>query len=52
MLKETPERFVPGLVSRIDAEDPDSLIVDLATYQVFDADSAVVTLMYTPSTST
>jgi len=47
MLKESPERFVPDLVGRIDAEDPDSLIVDLSTYQVFDADSAVVTLMYT-----
>jgi quercetin dioxygenase-like cupin family protein len=47
MLNETQERFVPDLVGRIDVEDPDSLIVDLSTYQVFDADSAVVTLMYT-----
>jgi quercetin dioxygenase-like cupin family protein len=47
MLNESPERFVPDLVGRIDTEDPDSLIVDLATYQMFDADSAVVTLMYT-----
>ena len=47
MLKESPERFVPDLVGRIDAEDPGSLIVDLSTYQVFDTDSAVVTLMYT-----
>jgi quercetin dioxygenase-like cupin family protein len=47
MLNESPERFVPDLVGRIDAEDPDTLIVDLATYQVFDAESAVVTLMYT-----
>jgi quercetin dioxygenase-like cupin family protein len=47
MLKESPERFVPDLVGRIDAENPESLIVDLSTYQVFDADSAVVTLLYT-----
>jgi quercetin dioxygenase-like cupin family protein len=47
MLNESPERFVPDLVGRIDAKDPDTLIVDLATYQVFDAESAVVTLMYT-----
>jgi quercetin dioxygenase-like cupin family protein len=47
MLKESPERFVPDLVGRINTEDPGSLVVDLATYQVFDADSAVVTLMYT-----
>jgi quercetin dioxygenase-like cupin family protein len=47
MLNETQERFVPDLVGRIDVGDPDSLIVDLSTYQVFDADSAVVTLMYT-----
>jgi quercetin dioxygenase-like cupin family protein len=33
-------------VGRIDPARPESLIVDLATYQVFDADSAVVTLMY------
>ncbi|MDT5225933.1 MAG: hypothetical protein QOG19_3340 [Mycobacterium sp.] len=46
MLKESPERFVPDLVGRIDPARPESLIVDLATYQVFDADSAVVTLMY------
>lgn len=47
MLKESPERFVPDLAGRIDANDPESLVVDLTTYQVFDADSAVVTLMYT-----
>jgi quercetin dioxygenase-like cupin family protein len=47
MLIPSPERFVPDLVGRIDAENPESLIVDLSTYQVFDADSAVVTLMYT-----
>lgn len=47
MLNESAERFVPDLVGRIDVENPGSLIVDLSTYQVFDADSAVVTLMYT-----
>jgi len=46
MLNESPERFVPDLVGRIDPGNPESLIVDLSTYQVFDADSAVVTLMY------
>ena len=47
MLNESAERFVPDLVGRIDVENPGSLIVDLSTYQVFDTDSAVVTLMYT-----
>ncbi len=47
MLNESPERFVPDLVGKIDVENPESLVVDLSTYQVFDADSAVVTLMYT-----
>lgn len=47
MLKESPERFVPDLAGRIDGNDPDSLVVDLSTYQIFDAESAVVTLMYT-----
>ncbi len=46
-LKESPERFVPDLVGRIDPAVADTLVVDLATYQVFDAESAVVTLMYT-----
>lgn len=45
-LKESPERFVPDLVGRIDGTRPESLVVDLSTYQVYDADSAVVTLMY------
>ncbi|OBJ51004.1 cupin domain-containing protein [Mycobacterium asiaticum] len=46
MLKESAERFVPDLVARIDPTRPESLVVDLATYQMFDPDSAVVTLMY------
>lgn len=47
MCKESPERFVPDLVGRIDVTRPESLVADLDAYQVFDADSAVVTLMYT-----
>jgi quercetin dioxygenase-like cupin family protein len=47
MLKESPERFIPDLAGRIDPGIPDSLVVDLSTYEVFDVDSAVVTLMYT-----
>lgn len=46
MLKESPERFDPDLAGRIDAAVPESLVVDLSTYQRFDPDRAVVTLMY------
>jgi len=45
-VKESPERFVPDLVGRIQPASPESLVVDLATYQQFDDEHAVVTLMY------
>ena len=46
MLKETPERFVAELAGRIDTSVPESLVLDMSTYQQFDAEAAVVTLVY------
>lgn len=45
-MTESPERFVPDLVGRIQPGAPESLVVELSTYQLFDDEHAVVTLMY------
>jgi quercetin dioxygenase-like cupin family protein len=45
-VKESTELFVPDLAGRIDPSVPESLVVDLSTYQQFDAERAVVALMY------
>lgn len=46
MTEEAHEKFVPDLAGRIDPDDVSTLVFDLATYQQFDADAAVVTLAY------
>ena len=46
MLKESPERFVAELAGRIDTSAPESLVLDMTTYQQFDPDRAVVALVY------
>lgn len=45
-MKESAELFVPDLAGRIDPSVPESLVVDLSTYQQFDAERAVVALIY------
>ena len=43
---ESTEKFIGDLVSRIDPENPATLVFDIADYQIFDPDSAVVTFAY------
>lgn len=46
MLKESPEKFVAEFAARIDPAAPQSTVLDLSAFQQFDADHAVVALVY------
>jgi quercetin dioxygenase-like cupin family protein len=46
MSSETEERVVTALMGKIDPSQPDTLAFDFSTYQQFDPDRPVVTLLY------